>query len=416
MSKIDKLYFLGAGSTACLKLPTTKRQNDIIKDKVFNNSNDDFSAFVKYFFNESNLDINNLYNILDSFIIDNKSIYIKDKRYDKNDFLNFRNEIAFTIYNEFNASIRENNKASSYLFDFYKKLATKALEKKVREYNQDVAVKRDFIFTDYAIVNLNWDLYSIMPMFLAHQQLNNVNNYYLSKSRNNAKLKIFNDLGMQFACNARENKDIWYPYNESVASRINQPEYGCSRVVTLVRSYFPHGLMNLYQCKCCGKHVLNLGDLKYEDIVKDRNLLENNEVLKCPFCGNPIKEFDLDVLLQSNFKIISNYLKEIRYDMINALKSTNEIIFIGYSLPSDDADYMILFRNIIGSNPNVKVKVVLYDSNSNKNEFKTYNTNNISQLNKDNQEIVNRYKNLFGENVLFNFAGSPECFNNEEIY
>lgn len=158
-----------------------------------------------------------------------------------------------------------------------------------------------------------------MPMFLAHQELNNTNNYYLSANKVNAKLKIFNDLGMQFACNSRESKDIWYPYNESVASRVNDPNYRCNRVVTLVRSYFPHGLMNLYQCKYCHKHILNIGDLTYQSIVKNRDLLANNKVLTCPFCGESIFEFDLDILLQSNFKVISNYLKELRYDMINAL-------------------------------------------------------------------------------------------------
>ena len=31
-------------------------------------------------------------------------------------------------------------------------------------------------------------------------------------------------------------------------------------------------------------------------------------------------------------------------------------------------------------------------------------------------ELVNRYNNLFGNDVLFNFSGSPQCFLNEELY
>lgn len=431
MNKINKLYFLGAGSTVSLGLPTTEQQGKLISEIVFsNNSNDLFSTFVKHYFNSSNLDINLLYNILDSHIIENRTLYIENNVFGYKELSECKNVLSYTIYQSFNDIIRNNinniekrqfkdekvTNAYKALYDFYIKLAEKNLNKKVNEYTKEVAKKREFIFTDYAIINTNWDLYSILPMFLAHQELNNRNDYYLSKSNNNAKLKIFNDLGMPFACNPREDKDIWYPYNESVATRINDPDYNCSRVVTLVRTYYPHGLMNFYQCKCCHKHVLNIGDLKYEDIVKERDLLRNNEVIKCPFCGKSIKEFDLDVLLQSNFKIISNYLKELRYDMINALESANELIFIGYSLPSDDVDYMTLFKNIIANNPNLKVKVVLYDSSITENEFIDYKDQKIGLISISNKEVVNRYLKVFGENVYFNFVGAPKCFDNEDIY
>lgn len=196
MNKINKLYFLGAGSTASFGLPTTYKQSNIIKELVFKDNKDDlFSNFVKHYFNENNVNINELYNIIDYLILENTSINVNNKIYSHQELINCKNIITYSILNEFNKTISNNSDANEKLKYFYKRLAKDALGKKVKEYNEDIAVKRDFIFTDYAIINLNWDLYSIMPMFLAHQELNNTNNYYLSANKVNAKLKIFNDLG-----------------------------------------------------------------------------------------------------------------------------------------------------------------------------------------------------------------------------
>lgn len=252
-------------------------------------------------------------------------------------------------------------------------------------------------------------------MFKAHQKINNENNYYLPRKSDNTKLKIFNDFGAFMACNGRDNKDIWYPYNESVVTRVNDVEYKSSRIVTLVKTYYPHGLMNLYQCKYCNKHVLNVGNIDYDKLINKDNLFENKEVLKCPFCNNEIREFDVDYLAQSNYKNISHYLYEIRYEMFNAIRNCNEIIFICYSLPIDDIEYNNVFRSLININKKPIIKVIGYDENYKENVFKSIDEC-YSMVDNENQDLIKRYQDVFGDNVIFNFIGVPKCFENNDIY
>lgn len=421
---IRKLYFIGAGSTATLKIPTTCGQNEELKKIIWDSNdnleidNSDFSIsllrkLVTNFFTKTSFDLNQVYNLIDSHLKENKCISFGcNENLDLNELRVCRNTMIFIVFKLFYDAIKEHHKEEN-IQGFYEKLARKALDKKLKEYNKENAKKRDFIFTDYAIINLNWDLYSILPMLQAHQKINNENNYYLPEA-NNAKLKIFNDFGMYMACNTRDNQDIWYPYNESAATRVNNPEYKCNRVVTLTRAYFPHGLMNLYQCKFCKKHVLNIGDLEYDSLLKKENIFQNKKIMTCPFCKNDIKEFDVDFLNQTNYKIISPYLQEIRYEMNLALQETKEVIFIGYSLPIDDIDYNTIFSCYLRKD-GIKVKVVLYDKSWINNEFKTIDINNCN-LSDNNKQIVKRYQQVFGEKVLFNFIGSPCCFENDYLY
>ena len=116
MNKINKLYFLGAGSTASFDLPTTYQQSNIIKKLVFKDNKDDlFSNFVKHYFNENNVNINELYNIIDYLILENTSININNKIYSHKELIDCKNIITYSILNEFNKNISNNSDANEKL-------------------------------------------------------------------------------------------------------------------------------------------------------------------------------------------------------------------------------------------------------------------------------------------------------------
>lgn len=83
--------------------------------------------------------------------------------------------------------------------------------------------------------------------------------------------------------------------------------------------------------------------------------------------------------------------------MLITLSEAEKITFIGYSLPIDDLKFRNYFRTSIKKD--AKIKVVLYDEH----------------YEDSNRETAKRFIAVFGNKVLFNFIGSPECFKNEDI-
>lgn len=140
--------------------------------------------------------------------------------------------------------------------------------------------------------------------------------------------------------------------------------------MVLVKAYYPHGLMNLY---------------------------------KCPYCNSVIHKNDVEVLLQTNFKVRSPFLEELRISMRQVLNNAEQIIFLGYSLPPDDSDYRIMFKTC----KNVKkVGIVLFDSRMNPNKFYRESKLNRTKYDGNEKNSVTEFNKAFCEDkTYFNFGG-----------
>lgn len=409
---MKKLYFIGAGSTSYLNIPNTQKQSEMLynlcDNHLLNQSKeyDNLVVILKSFFSKSHFKIMDLYNLLDFCIINEMKLDI-NKEISIEDLKEVRKYVNRYIFNEFCYEIKKNGNEYKSLTNFYKKLANKTLANRIR--NSSNLQNRDEFIADYSIINLNWDLYSSFPILEANAEINHENDNFLIMDNKNVQLRIYADFGCEKALKNGEDNDLWYPFTEEVANRINDPHFNSSRRALVVKTYFPHGLMNLFKCKSCGKHVIEFDALKvnYKDL---NNFMENDLIGNCPCCGNKINRFDFDVLLQTNYKVKNSYFEEIKLNMINEIRRADEIVFLGYSLPQDDADYIAMFRF---AKNNVKVKVVLKE-NECENKFISYEeAKNLFS----NKEEIERYASVFGEdNVSFNFAGVPKCFECDEIY
>lgn len=143
METINKLYFIGAGSTSHLNIPTTQKQEEYIKSLIWinqessiNESNDFFKfdllkIFIKNYFTKENFNINACFNTIDLFIKENMMIKISNQDFSINDLKICRDTLSFIIFNEFYKNIKENFK-NEKLSSFYEKLARNALDKKLK--------------------------------------------------------------------------------------------------------------------------------------------------------------------------------------------------------------------------------------------------------------------------------------------
>lgn len=90
-----------------------------------------------------------------------------------------------------------------------------------------------------------------------------------------------------------------------------------------------------------------------------------------------------------------------------SINNAQKLIFIGYSLPSDDIEYKSIFR--IGNRNNKKVYVVLYHQDSPNEFLSAAEAMSICKnTNTDTESSIKRFCEIFGDNnVKINLAGFP---------
>ena len=254
-------------------------------------------------------------------------------------------------------------------------------------------------------------------MFIAHKELNDENRNFAVVNGRNVKLKIFNDFAAYTASRPVEPESgknkIWYPYNATVATHVNDPEHLYDRIVTLIRTYLPHGQTNWLECPVCGKLSMYLGDewqLNSQTIAMRSPLLDENPDYKCQHCGQKLTTADSSMLLQTQLKKKASYIEEIQRDMRLRLSEAEKIVFVGYSLPADDIEYRSVF---VANNARQKkqIYVVLYKEEETSKWLKAndpYISKMAGDKSDDTRKTIRRYAALFGEeNVWVNLAGFP---------
>ena len=408
------LLVFGAGSTAFLNIPPSAEQAEILKNTADDGSYLSRLKNIVLDLFGTDFAIGNVFNIVDSCIALGTSLSSKDhKNILSNDGLRLaRKELIRAIFDEFRECIKK-RKDGEYkkLVDFYYRLGQDELNHKL--FLNGNLGKREAFLADYAIVNFNWDLYSILPLIEAHDRLNHENPYRLDKERV-PELRIYTDFGCDCASSLGKNENPWYPFTESVANVVNNDKYEASRRAVLVKAYYPHGLMNMYRCPNCGRHSLYMGEDEEKrlriDAVSDGTA--KDKVYDCPYCGSEVGKLDFEALPQSNFKVRSPHLEELRLAFYGELSQANRIIFIGYSLPEDDIELRTILKAYCQG---AEIYVVLKQNSWRGNRFiESSSSDFISDGIAEHDPVIGRFRKTFKRNKLyFNLAGFPES--EEEI-
>ena len=285
--------------------------------------------------------------------------------------------------------------------DFYYRLAKKELEDKLR--GKIACEDRNFFIANYCFINFNWDLYSLFPIVEAHKKLNHENERYLTCGRL-PQLRMYTDFNYEHATNLIDNTP-WYPFTEPAAHNTNSKAYDAARRVALTKAYFPHGLMNSFKCPKCARHSLYLGNFNIESTCAALKYSEDKELCTCITRSSKITSKDFNVLVQSNFKTRNAFLEETRIKMFCELEAAERLVFIGYSLPTDDVDYNTFFKSL----SNVKkIYVVLKDDFPTNGFKKIERDSDLEVFSEETKSAAKRYRAVNPE-LYLNTAGFPEA-------
>ena len=405
------VFVFGAGSTSALGLPTSEEQMSVFEKVDPKNERllSELIAILAHFFGKNtdehpNYNINDVFNLIDSNLLLHNGLYSEGHKIEFFELEECKKEVIRLLFARFLDVIQKNDTASEIYKKytrFYYELAKTELEFSLK--NGICENDRSTFISRYSIINFNWDLYSLLPIFEANAKLNHENGHYFP-IRRNPNLRIFTDFNCEYASKGKKD-EVWYPFTEPAAHIVNSEKYESARRVVLTKCYYPHGAMNLFKCPNCAKHSYFLGDLTVESVARSLNFESKKKTEKlynCPHCSSEIRHYDFDILPQSNFKTRNAYLESVRLSMINELRNADRLFFIGYSMPTDDVDNITLLKSL---NHVKEVYVTLYDKNG-ENKFL-----DDSKLNVKN-EAVERFHDCFRnkEKVLFNMAGVPTAF------
>jgi len=391
------VFVMGAGISANLKIPTSEQISDLIH--AIDKTNDNLTKLKKILdgtFGEKKYDINDIFNLIDSNLLLHNALQCKEIKIEYYDLEKCKRDLITYIFKEFLKKIKTKDTAQyEELVGFYAKLAEKEIYKK---FNCDLDFQdREFFISSYSIINFNWDLYSLLPVIEANSRVNHAINLCFAKGRN-PNLRIYTDFNCEYASKGEDNR-YWYPFTETAAFSVNNPKFDATRRVFLLKCFYPHGAMNLFKCTSCAKHSYYLGELNLDSVVKKLNYDDNKPLYKCPYCEKEVFSSDFDVLMQSNFKTRNSFLEEIRLSMTQELRTAKTLVFIGYSMPSDDVDYITMIKSLYCSVENVFV--VLYEDGG-ENNFVGY-----SELSDKAKSKAKNFDKVFKQKAKYNMAGFP---------
>lgn len=403
--KRKTVFVFGAGSTAALKMPVSEQQKEILKEAAETDERiNTLYQIVEKRFKNRDYSINDVYNLIDTALLLQTGLSVDRYEIGYIDLLQAKQNFISFLFNKFTSIIETTDKEiyQKYI-DFYYELAQAELNDKLHcEINTD---EREFFVSNYAIINFNWDLYSIFPIIEANDKLNRENDRYLPRRRL-PQLRMYTDFNYECASNSDDNKP-WYPFTEPAAYIANSDKYDAARRVVLTKAYFPHGLMNSFKCPKCARHSLFLDNLHLKDLYGKLDYDSAKELYKCVNCSSKITAKDFNVLVQSNFKTRNAFLEETRIKMFCELESAERLVFIGYSLPEDDTDYRTFFKSLCSVK---EVYIVLKDDISSNGFRKVSGNEDLVGYSENTQNTIKRYLAAFNE-VYVNTDGFPNAAN-----
>jgi hypothetical protein len=296
----------------------------------------------------------------------------------------------------------------------------------------------EFYKGDVAFVSLNYDPIALWIQFIGNRELNKSASVPHIGSPA-VPLEIFHDFGHLIPARRigkGESEWPWYPMNEAVAQRLNEPRASASRV-RLIKFLFPHGCLCWRECPDCGKLSSYHGDqwalaasglfpppplqafdkgacpdwiTGEERTQRDKGVVDARA---CLHCGTLTYAHHTQTVMQSSFKSEPpSFIEEIQRDLRAVAMAANHIIFMGYSLPPDDVTYRAFFsarrqREQEMEGAPVRCTVV----NRDKKNPGWYGPTELNSENPPGGDTVKAARDIFGEeNVRFYGGGVPNVF------
>lgn len=294
----------------------------------------------------------------------------------------------------------------------------------------------EFYQGDVAFVSLNYDPIALWVQFIANRELNKSASVPHIGSPA-VPLHIFHDFGHLIPARRVEGEEAnwpWYPMNEAVAQRLNEPPVSASRV-RLTKFLFPHGCLCWRECPDCGKLSSYHGDhwkldasglfpppplLAFEteacpDRIKDKERTQRKKGMvdarACLHCRTLTYAHHTQTVMQSSFKSQPpSFIEEIQRDLRAVTMQANHIIFMGYSLPLDDVTYRAFFSaRCYGKQKNESVRCTVVGLDNKYPDW--YRPTELKTQSPPGSDTMKAACDIFGEgNVRFYGGGVPNVF------
>ena len=169
--------------------------------------------------------------------------------------------LGAAFYIDYQECIRSKGNVLAQYRDFASSLGRRMQRQGIDIARQCKLDKPEFYKGDVAFVSLNYDPIALWVQFIANRELNKSASVPHIGSPA-VPLHIFHDFGHLIPARRIGKGDAhwpWYPMNEAVAQRLNEPTVSASRV-RLIKFLFPHGCLCWRECPDCGKLSSYHGD------------------------------------------------------------------------------------------------------------------------------------------------------------
>lgn len=336
----------------------------------------------------------------------------------------------------------EKEKVNPY-YEFARAISQLMIEEGLALKDEAPLNNRLFYLESLAFICLNWDPILLWMLFYSNREMNHSSGgSYIGE--NCEKLKLYHDLGYFHAVRKvnGKNQEIWYPYNETLATRINKEKYPTGKKIRIGKFYFPHGCLGWRECPNCGKLTQYLGHewsqyskslfppsitnkFNFESkSVEEEEAYENKlnyGKIQCSYCGEMTSVKNTPIVMQTNYKLnYPPFIEEIQRDMKIAISKAKHFVFMGYSLPPDDIIYKSILATKASETEGLTITLVVgYDEEA---DDKFYNEEEAevywNKLESDEKRgllgksTYRQLKSIFRDDVKyrFYFKGIPNVF------
>lgn len=389
------------------------------------------------------LKINDLFNILDmhaplGFGV-RAPVSSKGQFFDARRLTGAKNALRMLLgaafYIDYQECIRSKHRELEQYFNFALRLGHRIQSHGIDLYHHNFQPNApEFYRGDVCFVSLNYDPIALWIQFIANREINKKPSVPHIGSPA-IPLQIFHDFGhLVPARRIGQGKADWpwYPMNEAVAQRLNEPTVSDARV-RLTKFLLPHGCLCWRECPDCGKlsafhgdewklddprlfpppplHAFDQGAFPDWITGDEREKRRKGEVdaRACLHCGTLTYANHTQTVMQSSFKSQPpSFIEEIQRDLRATTMQATHIILMGYSLPLDDVTYRAFFsaRCQRKNNP-VRCTVV----NLSPDNPDWYGPEELKTRKFQEDHPVKAAYDIFGEdNVRFYGGGIPNVF------
>jgi hypothetical protein len=396
--------------------------------------------------------INDLFNILDMHIPLKFGIRAPAERgeelsggrseprfYDARRLIGARNALLVILtalfYIDYQTCLATKPKALAIYRDFAIRIAHRAQCHGLRLAREGIRLDSpEFYQAEIGFVSLNYDPIGLWMQFIANRQLNRSDAAPHIGSPAEP-LHVYHDFGHLIPARGIERHEAdrpWYPLNEAAAQRLNEQKYPTGYRVRLTKFLFPHGCLCWRECPNCGKLSAYHGhewDLQASGLFlppplrafdplpcpdwitgDEREAREQGKIdaRACLHCQTLTYTHHTQAVMQSSFKSpLPSFIEEIHRDLQATAMRADHIIFMGYSLPSDDVEYRAFFAARRQREGRVRCTIV----GKCRSHPGWYGPNGLASLGYLKLQVVEAARDIFDkDNIRFYGGGIPEVF------